>query len=184
MGIAKELFMKQQPRFLAQFAGLAILAMGAVMFAQESANRMSTPDSTFATKAAQGGMAEVKMGQLAANNASNADVKAFGQQMVDDHTKANDELKGIASRKNITLPTNIDAKDQATYDRLAKLTGAEFDRIYMSDMVKDHRTDIAEFDKEAKSGSDPDLKAFASRTLPTLRHHLQMAETTDAKVKK
>jgi putative membrane protein len=129
-------------------------------------------------------MAEVQMGQLATQKASNPDVKAFGQQMVDDHTKANNELKDIASKKGLTLPTGLDAKDQATYDRLSKLSGAEFDRAYMADMVRDHRADIAEFEKEASQGSDPDIKSFASKTLPTLRHHLEMAESTDAKVKK
>ncbi len=173
----------KQPRFFTEFAGLAILSFGAVVFAQQSADRLSSPDSTFAVKAAQGGLAEVQMGQLATQKASNSDVKAFGQQMVDDHSKANDEFKSIASRKGVTLPTSMDAKDQATYDRLSKLNGAAFDRAYMADMVKDHRTDIAEFEHEASSGSDPDIKGFASKTLPTLKHHLEMAESTNGKVK-
>ena len=148
-----------------------------------SANRMGS-DQTFVMKAAHGGMAEVKLGTLATQKAANADVKAFGQQMVDDHSKANDELKQLASTKGITLPTDIDAKDQATYDRLSKLSGAEFDRAYMNHMVSDHRTDVSEFRRESQHGSDPDVKAWAAKTLPTLEHHLQMAESTDAKVKK
>ena len=176
--------MRQQPRFLAQFAALAALSFGAVLFAQNSANRLTNPDSMFVTKAAQGGMAEVQMGQLATQNAENADVKSFGQQMVDDHTKANDQLKSLISSKGVTLPTSLDAKDQATYDRLSKLHGAAFDRAYMADMVRDHRADIAEFEKEASSGTDSDIKKFASDTLPTLKHHLSMAESADAKVKK
>jgi putative membrane protein len=104
--------------------------------------------------------------------------------MVADHTKANDELKEIASKKGITLPTSMDAKSQATYDRLSKLSGAEFDRAYMRDMVADHKTDVNEFKQESERGTDPDLKAFAAKTLPTLQEHLQMAESTDAKVKK
>ncbi len=144
---------------------------------------MAAGDSTFATKAAQGGMAEVKLGELAKEHASSSDVKTFGQRMIDDHTKANDELKTVASKKGITLPTDIDAKDQATYDRLSKLNGAAFDRAYMRDMVSDHRTDISEFKKEASSGTDPDLKEFASKTLPTLESHLQLAQTTESKVK-
>ncbi len=86
--------MTQRPRFLTQFAGLAVLSLGVVMFAQDSADRLVNPDAVFAVKAAQGNMAEIKMGELAAQKASNADVKAFGQQMVTDHTKANDELNG------------------------------------------------------------------------------------------
>ncbi len=176
--------MKHQPRFFAQFCGLAVLSVGAVLFAQESANRLSNPDSTFATKAAQGGMAEVQMGQLAVQKATDPDVKAFGQHMVDDHSKANDQFKQIVSKKGVTLPASVDSKDQATYDRLSKLDGAAFDRAYMADMVKDHRADISEFEHEASQGSDADIKDFASKTLPTLKHHLEMAETTNAKVKK
>lgn len=127
-------------------------------------------------------MAEVQLGQLATQRAVSPDVKAFGQQMVDDHAKANEEFKGIASRKGVTLPSSLDAKDQATYDRLSKLDGAAFDRAYMADMVRDHRADIAEFEREAGHGSDPDIKGFASRTLPILKHHLQMAESAQAKV--
>jgi putative membrane protein len=148
-----------------------------------SANRMGA-DNTFVTKAANGGMAEVKLGTLATQKAANPDVKAFGQQMVDDHGKANDELKQLASSRGITLPTDIDAKEQAKYDRLSKLSGAEFDRAYMKEMVSDHRTDVAEFRHESERGSDADVKAWATKTLPTLEHHLQMAESTDAKVKK
>jgi len=148
-----------------------------------SANRMGA-DNGFVTKAANGGLAEVKLGTLATQKAASADVKAFGQQMVDDHGKANDELKQLASSKGITLPTNIDAKEQAKYDRLSKLSGAEFDRAYMKEMVSDHRMDVSEFRRESQRGSDPDVKAWAAKTLPTLEHHLQMAESTDAKVKK
>ena len=151
---------------------------------ENSANRMAMADHTFVTKAAHGGLAEVKLGTLATQKADHADVKAFGQQMVDDHSKANDELKQLASSKGITLPTDLDAKDQATYDRLSKLSGAEFDRAYMRDMVADHRTDVNEFRHESQHGADPDVKAWAAKTLPTLEHHLQMAESTDAKVKK
>ncbi len=148
-----------------------------------SANRMTAADSTFATKAAAGGMAEVKLGELAKDHAASADVKTFGERMVTDHTKAGDQLKQIASTKGITLPTSISAKDQATYGRLSKLSGAEFDAAYMRDMVADHKTDVAEFKKESEKGMDADLKQFAASTLPTLQEHLQMAESTATKVK-
>jgi putative membrane protein len=167
-----------------QFAGMLVLAVSVPVFAQQSADRLANPDSTFVTKAAGGGLAEVQLGQLATQKASNPDVKAFGQQMVDDHSKANTELQGIASRKSVTLPNTMDSKDQATYDRLSALNGAAFDRAYMADMVKDHRIDITEFEKEANSGSDADLKSFASKTLPTLRHHLELAQSAESKVKK
>ncbi len=149
---------------------------------KHSAHRL-TADSTFATKAAEGGIAEVQLGNLAKEHASSADVKNFAEQMVTDHTKANDELKSIAAGKNITLPTELNAKDKATYDRLSKLNGADFDKAYMRQMVTDHRTDVAEFKREADRGTDADLKAFAGKTLPTLQHHLQMAETTEGSAK-
>lgn len=136
----------------------------------------SMGDTHFAKEAAQGGMAEVKLGQLAQDKGSNDAVKSFGKRMVDDHSQANDKLKGIASQENVTLPTDISAKDQATYDRLSKLSGAAFDRAYARDMVKDHQTDIAEFQKEANSGKDSALKGFASDTLPTLQEHLKLAK--------
>jgi putative membrane protein len=170
--------------YFAQFTGLAVIALGTAVFAQDAANRLANADSTFAMNAAAGGLAEVQLGQLAVQNAADPSVKAFGQKMVDDHSKANDQLKAIAAQKGVTLPGSMTAQDQATYDRLAKLKGADFDRAYMADMVKDHRTDIAEFEKEASGGSDPDLKSFAANTLPTLKEHLQMAESTNAKVKK
>jgi putative membrane protein len=168
-----------------KLAGLLAVAVLGVVFtavAQQSANRM-TADSSFAAKAAQGGMAEVKLGQLAEQHAENPDVKAFGQRMVVDHSKASDELKGIAARKGITLPGDMDGKDQARYDRLSKLNGADFDKAYMRDMVADHRADVTEFRHESEHGADPDLKAFAAKTLPVLEQHLRLAEAAEGKVK-
>ncbi len=128
-------------------------------------------------------MAEVQLGNLAKTNGSSSDVKSFGERMVTDHTKANDELSSSASKKGMTLPTSPSAKQKAEYNRLEKLHGADFDREYMKLMVSDHRTDVSEFRRESEHGSDPDIKAFAAKTLPTLESHLQMAESTDAKVK-
>jgi putative membrane protein len=133
-------------------------------------------DTHFVKKAAEGGLAEVELGQLAVQKASSEQVKKFGQRMVDDHSKANDELKEVASKEHITLPTEPDAKDRATKARLEKLSGAEFDKAYMADMVKDHRHDVAEFARESKNAQNPSVKSFAEKTLPTLREHLKMAE--------
>lgn len=137
---------------------------------------LSDSDKHFVTDAAQGGMAEVELGRLAAKQGVSAAVKEFGQKMVDDHTKANNELKQLASSKAITLPTDMDAESKATMDRLSKLKGEEFDRAYMDDMVKDHTKDVGDFQREADSGADKDVKAFASKTLPTLQEHLRMAQ--------
>jgi putative membrane protein len=139
-------------------------------------------DSSFVMEAAKGGMAEVELGKLAADKASNPDVKKFGQKMADDHAKANDELKTIAANKSITLPSALDAKDAALRDRLSKLSGEAFDKAYMQAMVNDHVKDVNAFRKESTSGKDSDVKAFASKTLPTLEEHLTMARTTDRAV--
>lgn len=133
-------------------------------------------DAHFAKGAAQGGIAEVRLGQLAQEKGSNDTVKSFGKRMVDHHSKAGDKLKEVASRESIALPTDISAKDQAIYDRLSKLNGAAFDRAYARDMVKDHETDVAAFQREANGGKTDSLKSFASQTLPTLQDHLKQAK--------
>jgi putative membrane protein len=145
-----------------------------------SQKMMNSPDAAFAMKAAQGGMAEVQMGQLAAQNATNPDVKAFGQHMVDDHTKANDKLKAVAQAENMTLPESLNAKDQAEYTKLQQLSGASFDREYVKHMVKDHEEDVKEFQKEADTGKDPQIKSFASETLPVLQEHLSKIKSIQA----
>lgn len=135
-----------------------------------------TADRKFMDKAAQGGMAEVELGQLAEQNGQSSQVKAFGKRMVDDHSKANDQLKQLAEQKGVALPTGLDAKDQATKTELSKLHGAAFDKAYMKDMVMDHKKDIAEFEHASKTAHDPALKSWAGETLPTLQSHLQEAE--------
>jgi putative membrane protein len=139
---------------------------------QGSRQMLKSADTAFAMKAAQGGAAEVQTGKLAAEKASSPDVKAFGQQMVDDHTKANDDLKSVAEKKRMTLPTDMNAHQQGTYSKLQRLSGDAFDRAYVKDMVKDHEDDVKEFQKEANNGKDEDIKGFASRTLPVLQGHL------------
>jgi len=155
---------------------------------QGSANRATNgsnamADHSFVTKAAQGGLAEVELGNLAESKASSPAVKQFAQRMVSDHTKANDQLKSIASKDNIQLPTTMDAKDRAEKDRLDKLTGADFDRAYMRYMVSDHRNDVSEFQHEADNGKNPDVKEWAGKTLPVLQEHLTLAQQTDQQVR-
>lgn len=144
--------------------------------------KMSMTDQKFVKEAAQGGMAEVELGQLAVQKASNQDVKKFGQRMVDDHGKANDKLKEIASIKGITLPASPDAKQKATKERLSKLSGEQFDKAYMTDMLKDHKKDVAAFQNESNTGKDSDIKNFAAETLPTLRDHLKDAQDITPKI--
>jgi putative membrane protein len=137
-------------------------------------------DHQFVMEAARGGMAEVELGKLASEKAQSEQVKQFGQRMEKDHGQANDELKSLAQQKNITLPTELDAKHKATQERLSKLSGAQFDRAYMQEMLQDHRKDVNEFRKESQSGKDPDVKAWAAKTLPTLEEHLRLAQSTSS----
>ncbi len=150
----------------------AILVAASAAFAAT----LDRADSKFVTAAAQGGLAEVKLGELAKEKGSNQTVTGFGEQMVKDHTAANEKLKSVVSGKGLTVPDSLNAKDQALYDRLSKLSGAQFDRAYITAMVKDHQEDVAEFRKVSKTAKDSDIKTFATDTLPTLEHHLQMAE--------
>lgn len=147
-----------------------------------TSNTKASADDSFAKKAAEGGMAEVKLGQLAEERGSNPAVKNFGRRMVQDHSKADDELKTTTSKENVELPTEMDKSDQATYGRLSKLSGDAFDRAYARDMVKDHSKDVSEFQKEAKNGHDESIKNFAAQTLPTLQSHLDQARQMEQAV--
>ena len=142
-------------------------------------------DTGFVKQAAEGGMMEVAKGKLAAEKGSHDGVKQFGQKMVDDHTKAGDELKSIASGKNISLPGETSRPPmQASMAKLENLEGAAFDRAYVDDQIRDHEKTIALFEREAKSGKDTELKAFAEKTLPALKEHLSMVRDLKTKLAK
>jgi putative membrane protein len=134
-------------------------------------------DDEFLVEAASGGMMEVQLGQVAATNASSAEVKAFGKMMADDHSKANDELAGIARLKNIAIPSVPGDKHQEHINKLKEKRGEEFDKDYMSMMVDDHEADIRKFERAAEKATDPDVKAFATKTLPVLKKHLEHARS-------
>jgi putative membrane protein len=127
-------------------------------------------------KAADGGLAEVELGKLAAEKGSSQEVKDFGQRMVDDHSKANDQLKQLASQKHVELPQQTSPKHAATKAKLEKLSGEDFDKSYIAEMLKDHKQDVAEFKRESKSAHDDDVKSFAGQTLPTLQEHLKQVQ--------
>jgi putative membrane protein len=133
-------------------------------------------DSSFLKDAAQGGMLEVKLGELAQQNGSSQAVKDFGRRMVADHGKMGEDVKQVAARENVNLPADVSMTEKMTYDRLSKKTGMDFDKAYIEDMVKDHKSDVAAFEKEANSGSDPEAKAVAQKALPIIREHLRMAQ--------
>lgn len=137
---------------------------------------MTASDHDFMMEAVMGGMEEVELGRVAAQKGSSDAVKQFGQRMVDDHSKANSELMSLASSKGVTLPTALDEKHQKEVAKLSAMSGAEFDRAYSKMMLSDHNKDVSEFEKQSTKATDPDLKAFASKTLPTLQEHLSMAK--------
>lgn len=142
--------------------------------AQES--KVDRDTKQFFEKAAQGGMAEVELGKLATDKAASSEVRQFGEMMVKDHGKANEQLMKIASQHGITPPSKLEGKHKKTEDKLSKLSGPQFDRAYMDHMVKDHKEDIELFEKQAKNGKNADVKQFAEQTLPTLREHLKQAQ--------
>lgn len=137
---------------------------------------VSEEDSKFAVEAASGGMMEVQLGELAQQKASSQRVKDFGAMMVKDHSAANDELKNLAGMKNITLPPAPGDDHMDHIKKLSEKSGKEFDRDYMKMMVDDHQKDVDHFEKCSKDSKDPDLKAFATKTLPVLRAHLDSAK--------
>ncbi|MGJ1517075.1 DUF4142 domain-containing protein [Sphingobacterium siyangense] len=144
---------------------------------------VSEDDAKFVTEAANGGMAEVELGKLAKEKGQHLDVKAFGEMMVEDHSKANDELATLAQAKNITLPATLGTDEQNLKDELSKKSPGDFDKSYIEDMVKDHEKDIKLFEDASKNLKDTELKAFVDKTLPTLRNHLDHAKSVKDKLK-
>lgn len=182
--LAKVLYVAGVTTFCTFLGCWAVLAHQENAPAQRSARRTNPPysDEVFLRSAAEGSMAEVKLGQLAEEKAQAPEVKNFAKHMVEDHSKALDELKQIGGQEGINLPTDTSHKDAETYDRLAKLSGPEFDRQYSQEMVRDHQKDISEFKKGETGAQKPALKQFAQKTLPTLQSHLELAQHMQAHV--
>ena len=154
----------------------ALIVGVALAVAAASAGAQSAGDQAFVTKLAGVAMAEVELGKLAKDKASSREVKAFADRMIEDHTKAGDELKGIAQRKNFAWPAALPPDAVALKDKLSKLNGAAFDRAYIDEMVKGHTGVLAEVKKEAQSGSDPDVKAWATKASSSVQAHLTHAQ--------
>jgi len=140
-------------------------------------------DSKFMVKAASGGMMEVELGQMAQQKAQNQRVKDFGAMMVRDHTQANNEMKALAANKNVTLPPTMGEDHQKHVQDMNEKAGKDFDKAYMNMMVDDHQKDIDDFEKASNNGNDADVKAFASKTLPVLRTHLDSAKAIHDMIK-
>lgn len=149
---------------------------------RQGSGQLTSQDQKFVMEAAHGSLMEVELGRLATQKASNADVKAFAQRMVTDHGTATTRLQQAVSQRGVTLPTTLPRNMRNEMGRLNRASGAEFDRQYMSEMVKHHRKDVAEFEKQAERGSDPAVRAFAQQTLPTLREHLRLAQELATRV--
>jgi putative membrane protein len=159
------------------------MGVSTVRAADENRGQLASSDYKFAVEATRANTEEITLGQLASQKASNPSVQKFAQRMVQDHTKANQQLAQIISQKAATLPTTTTSSEERETDRLNKLSGVDFDKAYIERMVKDHKKDVKEFQKAADGAKDPDIKAFAQNTLPTLQEHLQMAENAEAEVK-
>jgi putative membrane protein len=143
---------------------------------QQQSGSVDQTDRQFATMAAQANMAEVALGKLALQKSQNADVKKFAQRMVDDHGKAEQDLEGVASKNNVTLPSDMGAEHQAMQQRLSKLSGDAFDRAYIDAMAQGHTKVVTEMQKEANRVSASDFKDYATRTYPVVNDHLTMAK--------
>jgi putative membrane protein len=168
-----------------QMAVASSLLAGATGLAAAPADTSLSPaDREFVKKAAQGGQMEVTAGKLAAERGLDPAVKSFGQKMVTDHSAANDMLKSLADSKQVNLPDSVSPEEHTALGKLEGLNGTDFDQAYSQMMVKDHHEDISEFEKEAAKGQDPDVRAFAAKTLPTLQHHLMLANRLSSAEKK
>jgi putative membrane protein len=137
---------------------------------------MTPEDKEFIAKTGMAGLFEVQAANLAVQHASSAAVKSFAQRMITDHGKANAELAQLATTKGVAIPAELDGDPQAAHEHLSSLHGAEFDKAYMQHMVEDHTKAVADFEKASTSATDADLKAWATKTLPTLQEHLAMAK--------
>jgi putative membrane protein len=180
---------------LAGVAAIGLMAQPALAQQQDTTGQQQQPpaqageqqqlaqeDMEFARKAAEGGLKEVRLGELAQQQAESEEVQQFGQRMVEDHGQVNEQLKQIAEQKGIELPQELPDEAQQLHDELQQNSGAEFDQAYMDEMVSDHEEDVEAFEDYVESAQDPDLRTFAEQTLPTLREHLELARQTQEQV--
>jgi|SRR5215203_621267 putative membrane protein len=153
-------------------ASLVAALMGSV----SAASAKDQAGQKFITKAIEGNLAEIQLGQLAQQKGASDGVRNFGQQLVADHSAANKSATTVAGQMGVTPPSEPDKKHKALYERMSKLSGDAFDRQFVKHMVDDHRTEIAEHQKEAKRPKSP-AAGYAKETLPTLQQHLQTAQS-------
>jgi putative membrane protein len=171
-------------RTMVAAAALALALGAAPAVAQTStttttaqAGKLAEADQKFVEKVAQDGIAEVDLGELAKERAQSDEVKKFAQRMIDDHGKANEQLEEIAKNKGVAVPTEAGEEHSKVRAEISDLKGEEFDQKYMAAMAEDHQKAVDLFQKEAESGEDPDIKAFAEQTLPVIKEHLSLAQS-------
>lgn len=172
-------------RALTMVGAIAVAAMAVgsgLALAQSPRGALSDADRKFVQEAAEGGQMEVELGQLAQRKASRDAVKQFGQRMATDHAKAGQELAQLAAGKGVELSKQPSRKTQMEKDRLSKASGSAFDREYVKMMVQDHEKDVAAFKRQSQQAQDPDLKAWAAKTLPTLEDHLKSVKQIESQV--
>lgn len=170
----------QRKNWFIMLAVLMISSLAIPVFAAEKG--FSGKDKTFFKDAASGGMMEVQLGQIAKEKAQSQEVKDFASKMVTEHGKANEELKTLAQKKNMTVPDKLERKHKSMMDKVQKASGAEFDKKYMKHMVKDHTEDVKKFKEASQNVKDTELKAWADKTLPVLQQHLQSAKEIARKI--
>ena len=171
----KTRFMKLISNSASTMLGMALVAVGILIAVPRAIGQttVSTGDKDFILAAAQGGMTEVKLGELAARNGGRDDVKEFGRMMVKDHTIINDDLKALAAQKGVTLTETVDAKHQEKLDKMAALTATGFDDAYIAAMIKGHKEVAREFKAEYAATQDSDIKSFIDKSLPVVEKHLK-----------
>jgi len=149
---------------------------------QESKVKVSRGEANFVKEVSEGGLMEVELGKLAAERAASNQVKDFGKRMQQDHSKAAKELEQIAANKGIQLPKQLEGKHKSTVEKLSKLSGEKFDREYMETMIKDHKEEVEKFQRQADKAKDAEIKNFAAKQIPTLKKHLELAQSTGQQV--
>ena len=156
--------------------GVALVAVGFMITVPraDAAPTVCTKDCNFIQAAAQGGMTEVKLGELASRTGQRDDVKKFGQRMVKDHTGVNDDLKALAAQKGVTLSDSLDADHQKVVDKMSALSGSDFDNAYIAGMIKDHKSDAKAFKAESSATKDTEVKGFVDKTIPVVNEHLKV----------
>jgi putative membrane protein len=141
-----------------------------------NAGQQASIDKIFLKKAMQGSLAEVQLGELTLKKSDNDQVKQFARKMIDDHTKLNDQMRPVAQRLGVDIPTEVSKKDKSLMSKMQDLSGAAYDQVYIKNMVKDHKQDLSDFHMEASNAHDPSLKDAAAQGSKTIADHLQMAQ--------